>query len=147
MRKIIAAMAFLSSVSFSQAGQKEEAYQVVEKWSKAFSDSDAAAVARLYAPEALMIGTLGKVVLTTPDQIFEYFNTNLNTDKPRTAKLNTYEALVVDDRTVVIAGFDTITRVKDGQTISSMGRVTFVLSKQGADWKIVHLHRSPFPAT
>ena len=82
MRKIIAAMAFLSSVSFSQAGQKEEAYQVVEKWSKAFSDSDAAAVARLYAPEALMIGTLGKVVLTTPDQIFEYFNTNLNSDKP-----------------------------------------------------------------
>ena len=92
-----------------------------------------------------MIGTVGKVVLTKPEEIFQYFNLNLNNNKPRTARLTSSEALVVDDSTVVIAGFDKITGVKDGQPINSLGRVTFVLSKRGADWKIVHLHRSLLP--
>jgi ketosteroid isomerase-like protein len=87
----------------------------------------------------MMIGTLGKVILTKPDEIFQYLN--LNNNKRRTARLTSSEALAVDDSTVVITGFDSITGVKDGQPINSLGRVTFVLSKRGADWKIVHLHR------
>jgi len=54
--------------------------------------------------------------------------------------------LAVDDNTVVIAGFDKVTLVRHGQTINSRGRVTFVVAKRGADWKIVHLHRSPLAA-
>ena len=147
MRKAVAAMALVVSVSSAQAGPKEDAYRVVEQWGKAFSDSDVPAIAKLYAPDALMIGTLGKSVLTTPDQIFKYFDVGLNTNKPRTAKLNSSEALVVDDNTVIITGFDTVTGVKDGQPVIGMGRVTFVLAKRGPDWKIVHLHRSPLPQT
>jgi len=52
-----------------------------------------------------MIGTFGKVVMTKPEQIRKYFEVALNTDKPRSATLNSSEALVVDDSTVVIAGF------------------------------------------
>ena len=147
MRRIVAAMALVASVSVAQAGPKEDAYQVVEKWSKAFGDSDAGAIAKLYASDALMIGTVGKVVLNTPDQIYKYFDLNLNNNKPRTAKLNSSEALVVDDNTVIITGFDTVTGVKDGQAIVGMGRVTFVLAKRSLDWKIIHLHRSPLPQT
>jgi hypothetical protein len=55
-----------------------------------------------------MIGTVGKVVLTTPDQIHKYFELNLNINKPRTAKLNSSEALAIDDGTVVITSFDTL---------------------------------------
>lgn len=145
MKRIFAAMALIASVSSADAGPKEDAYQVVEQWSKAFGDSDASAIAKLYAPDALMIGTVGKIVLTTPDQIYKYFDLNLNTNKPRSAKLNSSEALVVNDSTVVITGFDTVTGVKDGQPIIGMGRVTFVVAKRGSDWKIVHLHRSPLP--
>ena len=147
MRRMVAAMALVASVSLAQAGPKEDAYQVVEKWSKAFGDSDAEAIAKLYASDALMIGTVGKVVLSTPDQIYKYFDLNLNNNKPRTAKLNISEALVVDDNTVIITGFDTVTGVKDGQPIVGMGRVTFVLAKRSSDWKIIHLHRSPLPQT
>ena len=128
-------------------GPKEAAYRIVEQWSKAFSASDAAAITDLYAPDALMIGTQGKSVLASPDQIFKYFDLNLNTNKPRTAKLNSSEALVVDDGTVIITGFDTVTGVKDGRPVIGMGRVTFVLARRGSDWKIVHLHRSPLPQT
>ena len=147
MRKILSAITLIASISLAHAGPKEDAYHVVEKWSKAFTDADVDGIAKLYAPDALMIGTFGKAVLTKPEQIRKYFDVALNTDKPRTAKLNSSEALVVDDNTIVIAGFDTITGVKDGQPTIGMGRVTFVVAKRGSDWMIVHLHRSPLPTT
>jgi len=30
--------------------------------------------------------------------------------------------------------------------VIGLGRVTFVVARRGADWLIVHLHRSPLPA-
>ena len=147
MRGLIAAMALVASVSLAHAGPKEDAYQVLEQWSKAFGDADVERIAKLYSPDALMIGTFGKEILTTPDQIRKYFDVNLHANKPRTAKINNSEALVVNENTVLVTGFDTITGVKDGQPLNSMGRVTFVLAKRGSDWKIVHLHRSPLPQT
>jgi uncharacterized protein (TIGR02246 family) len=147
MRRILLAMTLAASVSSAYAGPKEDAYQVVEKWSKAFTASDVDAIVRLYAPDALMIGTLGKTVLAKPEEIRRYFEIALNTNKPRSASLNSSEALVVDDATVIISGFDTVTGVKDGQSVIGLGRVTFVVAKRGSDWLIVHLHRSPLPAT
>ena len=94
-----------------------------------------------------MIGTVGKVVLTKPEHIRQYFDAALNRDKPRTARLGSSEAAVVDDNTVIITGFDTITGVRDGQPTTNLGRVTFVIARRGSDWAIVHLHRSPMPTT
>src|SRR5262245_15382249 len=133
MRKTLSAIMLFASVSLAHAGPKEDAYQVVAKWAKAFTEADVTAIAKLYAPDALMIGTLGKIVLTRPEQIRQYFDRALNTDKPRTATL--------------VAGFDTITATKDGQQTIGKRRVTFVVAKRGSGWMIVHLHRSPLPAT
>jgi uncharacterized protein (TIGR02246 family) len=82
---ILPAMTLLASVSLAHAGPKGDAYQVVEKWTKAFTDADVDGIAKLYAPDALMIGTFGKAVMTTPEQIRKYFDVALNTGKPRTA--------------------------------------------------------------
>jgi uncharacterized protein (TIGR02246 family) len=148
MRNFLAAVMLVASVSLAHVGPKEDARQVVANWSKAFTDGDVDAIAKLYAPEALMIGTLGKVVLTKPEEIRKYFEVAFKgIDKPRTANLDSSEALVVDDDTVVIAGFDTITGTRDGQQIIAKGRVTFVVAKRGPDWMILHLHRSPLPQT
>jgi uncharacterized protein (TIGR02246 family) len=148
MRKFLSAVIFVASVSLAHAGPKEDAYQVVAKWGKAFTDGDVDAIAKLYAPDALMIGTAGKIVLTKPGQIHAYFDGAFKSfDKPRTVALDSSEAIFVDDNVVVIAGFDTVTGTKDGQQITSKGRLTFVVAKRGADWMIVHLHRSPLPQT
>jgi len=147
MRNFAVAIILAASVSLAHAGPKEDAGQVVANWGKAFTDGDVDAIAKLYAPDALMIGTLGKEVLTKPDQIHKYFDIALNRDKPRTAKLDSSEALVVDENTVIIAGFDTVTGTRDGQQIVAKGRVTFVIAKRGSNWLIVHLHRSPLPQT
>jgi len=147
MRRLLSVVTLIASVSLAHAGPKEDAYQVVEKWAKAFTSADVDAIAALYAPDALMIGTFGKAVLTRPEQIRQYFEVALNANKPRTAALDSSEALAVDDSTVIITGFDTITATKDGQQIVAKGRVTFVIAKRGSAWMIVHLHRSPLPAT
>src|ERR1700760_2051847 len=145
MRMSLAMVMLMSSISLANAGPREDAREVVVKWGKAFTEGDVDAIARLYAPDALMIGTAGKTVLTRPEQIRQYFDVALNRDKPRTASLDSAEALVINDNTVVIAGFDTVTSTKDGQQVVTKGRVTFVVARRGADWLIVHLHRSPLP--
>ena len=42
-------------------------------------------------------------------------------------------------------GSDALTGVREGKTISTTGRVTFVIAKRGTDWQIVQFHRSPVP--
>ena len=73
--------------SASSAMPSDSAYRIVENWAKAFTAADVDGIAALYAPDALMIGTFGKEVLSTPEQIRAYFNVALNTGRPRTARL------------------------------------------------------------
>jgi uncharacterized protein (TIGR02246 family) len=135
------------SVTEAVPAPQEAAHEIVKKWATAFANADVDAIATLYAPEALMIGTSGTTVLNTPEQIRHYFEVALNANRPRTATLNSFEALVLDERTVVITGFDTVTGTKDGKQIVGKGRVTFVVARRGSAWSIVHLHRSPLPVT
>lgn len=134
---------FLSLVSGTIAGPKEEALQVLDAWAKAFTNSDVDGIVQLYAPDALFLGTASKLV--KPEGIRSYFEAGLLNNRPRGAKLDTSEVMVLSDGAVVITGLDTVTGVRDGKTFGANGRVTFVVAKRGADWKIVHFHRSPLP--
>jgi hypothetical protein len=92
-------LAALSSVA--TAGPKEDALQVVAKWSKAFNDSNVDAIANLYATDALFLGTGSKTVVTKPEGVHEYFE-QLRTDLPRGATLNDYETMILSDTAVII---------------------------------------------
>ena len=145
MRLFLGIISLLISLSAAFAGPKEDALQVIDAWAKAFAASDVDGIVRLYAPDALFIGTGSKAVVTKPEGIRKYFEAALLTNRPRGATLNSYEAMPLSDTAVVVAGLDTVTGVKDGNPISATGRVTFVVAKQGADWRIVHFHRSAMP--
>lgn len=145
MRPWFYAIALLASVSTANAGPKEDALQVLDKWTKAFTESDVDAIVNLYAPDALFLGTGSKAVVTRPEGIRKYFEAALLTNRPRGATLNSYEAMPLSDTAVVFTGLDTVTQVKDGNPLSATGRVTFVVAKRGADWLIVHFHRSSMP--
>jgi hypothetical protein len=82
---------------------------------------------------------------TRPEGIRSYFENALLSNRPRTATLKEREVAVLSDTTVVVTGLDLVTGVRDGQTLSLPGRVTFVVSKRGPDWQIVHFHRSAVP--
>jgi uncharacterized protein (TIGR02246 family) len=142
---LIAVVLFASLCSTAIAGPKEDALQVVEKWAKAFTDSDVDGIVKLYAPDATFLGTGSKTVVVKPEEIRKYFEQALLSSRPRGAKLDSHAAMEVSDTAVVVTGLDTVTGVRDGQPVSANGRVTFVLAKRGSGWQIVHFHRSAMP--
>jgi uncharacterized protein (TIGR02246 family) len=146
MRQMVIVIALLASFcSAAFAGPKEDALQVVEKWAKAFTDSDVDGIVKLYAPDALFLGTGSKTVVVKPEEIRKYFEQALLNNRPRSARLDSQSAMEVSDTTVVIAGLDTVTGVRDGKPFSANGRVSFVVAKRGPEWQIVHFHRSAMP--
>ncbi len=134
----------LSTVPPAMAAPKE-ALQVLEKWTKAFTDSDVDGIVKLYAPDALFLGTGSKTVVTKPEGIRAYFEQALLTNRPRGAKVVDQSVLVVSDTVVVVTGLDTVSGVQNGTPTSANGRFTFVLAKRGTDWLIIHFHRSAMP--
>jgi uncharacterized protein (TIGR02246 family) len=146
MRAFLSAVTLLVSLSSAAiAGPKEDALQVLERWAKAFSDSDVDAIVKLHASDALFMGTASKTVVVKTEGIRAYFENALLNNRPRGAKLTDYTAVVLSDTAVAISGLDSLTGVRDSQTFSSTGRVTFVVAKRGADWQIVQFHRSLVP--
>jgi uncharacterized protein (TIGR02246 family) len=146
MRKLVIAVALVASVCTSaSAGPREEALHVLEKWTKAFTDSDVDGIVKLYASDALFLGTGSKTVVVEPAEIRKYFEEALLNNRPRGAKLDSHSAIVLSDAAVVITGLDTVTGVRDGKPTSANGRVTFVLANRGSGWQIVHFHRSAIP--
>jgi uncharacterized protein (TIGR02246 family) len=131
--------------SVAYAGPKEEALNVLGKWTKAFSDSDVDGIVKLYAPDALFFGTGSQTLSSKPAEIRAYFENALLTNRPRGAVLKESSVTVLSDTAVVVAGLDTVTGVKDGKAYSANGRVTFVVAKRGDVWQIVHFHRSAMP--
>jgi len=144
-RLLFAAALFASLCSIAIAGAKEDALQVLEKWTKAFTDSDVDGIVKLYAPDALFLGTGSKTLVVKPEEIRKYFEQALLSNRPRGATLDSYSAMVLSDGVVAVAGLDTVTGVRDGKPFSANGRVTFVVAKRGSDWQIVHFHRSAMP--
>ena len=118
---------------------------MVDRWAAAFAASDVDAIVGLYAPDALFLGTGSEAVVTDPADVRRYFEAALLNRRPRGAVLTTAEVRVISDDTAVVAGLDRLSGVVDGRTVSTSGRVTFVVARRGGDWKIVHFHRSVAP--
>jgi hypothetical protein len=60
------------------AGPREDALQVVEKWNRAFAESDLDGIVKLYAADALFFGTGSKSLFTKPEEIRKYFERALS---------------------------------------------------------------------
>jgi len=147
MRILFIAISLLFSLSTSSfAAPADEALQVAQRWTKAFTEADVEGILGLYEPDALFMGTLSKTVVTTPEGVRKYFEAALLNDRPRTAKVLEQSTAVLSDMAVVITGLDVVTGTRDGATTTSNGRFTFVIVKKPTGWKIVHYHRSAVPA-
>jgi len=146
MRKLLVVAALFALIcSTATAGPKEEAFEVLEKWTKAFTASDVDGIVKLYASETTFLGTGSKTVVLKPEEIRKYFEQALLNNRPRGATIGSHSAMVLSNTAVVITGLDTVTGVRDGKPTSANGRVTFVVAKRGSEWQIVHFHRSAMP--
>ena len=112
MRFLCGVFFLMASISTAAADAKSDALQVVDKWAKAFTASDVDAIVKLYAPDALFMGTGSKTVVTKPEGIRTYFEAGLLTNRPRGASLNSFESMVLSDGAVLVTGLDTVTGVQ-----------------------------------
>jgi uncharacterized protein (TIGR02246 family) len=142
---ILGTLLLVLSAGGAQAGPQDEAMAVVNKWVQAFNASDVDAITQLYAPDALFMGTGSRAVVTDPAGVRRYFEQALLTQRPRSARVLESTALVLSDSAVVVNGLDVTSAVRDGTTVESPGRFTFVVARRGAEWRIVHFHRSGMP--
>jgi len=146
MRRFLVGLALVLYVFAANAGPREEALQVLQKWIKAFADSDVDAIVGLYAPDALFFGTGSKSLVIRTEGIRTYFEQALLNNRPRGAALREHSIVVLSDTAAVVTGLDTVTGMRDGKTYSADGRVTFIVAKRGENWQIVHFHRSAVPS-
>ena len=130
----------LLSATPALAGPAEEAGAVVDRWSATYSANDRNALAQLYAPDALLLGTTDPVATRGREQIREYF---VALDKGgRRNTIQEKNVIVLSPEAVVVAGFYDFAR-KEQNYEPRPSRFTFVVVKRDGIWSIAHHHSSP----
>ena len=137
-------LTFLASSAF--AGPKEDAFQVVERWAKAFTEADVDTIVSLHASDAVFLGTGSKMIVTQPEDIKKYFQGALLGSRRFVATLVESTMTPVSETVFVVTALDKLAMTADGKTQDLFGRVTFVLAKRESGWKIVSFHRSAMPS-
>lgn len=120
-----------------------EPYDIVREWERAFNSGVGDAVARLYAPDAVLWGTLASELTTSPHDIRSYFiDAALAGLK---VKLGDHILRTTSSNVAIDAGHYDLFRSRDGQIATFPARYSFVLVKHGAAWLIAHHHSSMQP--
>lgn len=130
----------LLSCSVALAGPADDAAALVERWSATYSENDRDALARLYAPDALLLGTTDPQATRGADAIREYFKP-LDSGGRRNA-IRERNVIVLGDDAVVVTGFYDFSR-KEQNYEPRPSRFTFVVVRRDGKWMIAHHHSSP----
>ncbi len=131
----------LAMPAVAAAGPAEEANAVVDRFSAAYNSNDPEAVVQLYAPDAILLGTVSPVISVGTEAIRKYFSMikgsgNRNAIQER-------HTIVLGDNAVVVTGFYEFTRMQEGKPVPGPSRFTMVVTRNGGDWRIAHHHSSP----
>jgi uncharacterized protein (TIGR02246 family) len=135
----VALMLMLPAVAI--AGPAEEANAAIDRWSAAYTSNDPEAVVKNYWPDAILLGTVSPVISVGTEAIRKYFS--LVKDSGNKNSIEERHNIVLDDNAVVITGFYTFTRMKDGQPLAGPSRFTMLVTKRNGEWHIAHHHSSP----
>ena len=119
---------------------------LIKQFKKAFDASDVEGVVKLFAPDAVFLGTVSPVLATKTDQIDKYFQ-GLRQLMPRSITIDEYSTIVVSENAVLFAGMDTFSQTKDGNVIKTPARFTMLITKTDGGWRISHFHSSVRPSS
>jgi uncharacterized protein (TIGR02246 family) len=135
----VLSLSLVLAASGAMAGPAEDANGLVDKWSATYTSNDRDALVKLYAPDAILLGTVSPVISEGMEAITKYFgppsgNTNVIGER---------RTIVLGDNAVLVTGFYEFTRMKDGQPVPGPSRFTMLLTKRDGEWRIAHHHSSP----
>jgi len=124
-------------------GAAEEGSAVIDRWASVFSANDAEGVMKLYAPDAILLGTVSPIIAEGTEPIRAYFARLPGSGNK--VVIGERRTIILADGVVVSAGFYEFTIMRDGKALPNPARFTMVLVKRGTDWLIVHHHSSARP--
>ena len=125
------------------AGPAEDAGPLFARWKAAYDANDNVAVAKLYATDALLHGTRSRDVTVGREAITKSFTVVVGTGNK--VEFRERDLKVLNDKTILVVGFNDFMRNKDGALTPEPARFTMVLVKQGDEWLIAHHHSSLRP--
>lgn len=123
------------------AGAAEEANAVVDRWSAAYTANEPEAIVKIYAPDAILLGTVSPVISVGTEAIRKYFS--LVKGSGNKNAIQERHTIVLDDNAVVVTGFYEFTGMSEGKPVSRPSRFTMLITKRGGEWHIAHHHSSP----
>ena len=139
-RCVIVLVAVLALAPLAFAGPTEDVDAVVDHWVTAFNSNDVGALANLYAPDAILLGTAGLTLHEGSEAVRSYFDRLAKSgDK---VSINNRKIVVLDGNVAYVTGFYEFKATRNGETRKSSAGFTMVLVKRGNDWLIAHHHSS-----
>jgi uncharacterized protein (TIGR02246 family) len=146
-RRFLAAFSAISLLiaTSAVAGPKEDVAAATMKWGETLGQNDPDKVVALYAPDAVLWGTLSPTVRADRAALRDYFVGAFKVLP--SLKVTFGEQLIrVYGTTAVNTGYYTFSYVKDGEPKTLPARYSFTLIKDGDNWMIVDHHSSAMPA-
>ena len=140
----VLAGALLGTASVASAGPKEEVAAATLKWAQALGQNDPDTVVLLYAPDAVLWGTLSPTVRADRAALRDYFVTAFKV-LPGLKVTFSEQLIRVYGNTAVNTGSYTFSYSKDGEAKTLPARYSFTFVKEGENWMIVDHHSSAMP--
>jgi len=137
----VSAALFLCAPMIALAGPAEEANATVDRWSAAYSSNDPEAIAKIYTPDAILLGTVSPIMSEGKDAIVKYFTPSKGSGNKN--KLGERRTIILSDNAAVVAGFYEFTIMRDGKPMPFPSRFTILVVKRDGEWRIAHHHSSP----
>jgi uncharacterized protein (TIGR02246 family) len=121
------------------AGPAEDAAIVIDKWSATYSANDPEALVKLYAPDAVLLGTRSPIMSVGAAGIAAYFKRLKGSGNKN--EIVDRRMIVLSDTAVVGLGFYNFR--PGGKERRNPARFTFLVVNRGGQWLIAHHHSSP----
>ena len=113
------------------------------EWIATFNTRDPVRISALYAPDAILWGTVSKTIRTTPEEILEYFKDSSARRPNLRMVLGEYHVRLYGD-IAINSGYYKSRDPVDGEDVIVPMRFTFTYRKEGDRWMIVNHHSSRF---
>jgi uncharacterized protein (TIGR02246 family) len=140
----VLAGSLFGTTAVTSAAPTEDVAAATLKWAQTLGQNDPDKVVLLYAPDAVLWGTLSPTVRADRAALRDYFVTAFKVLPG--LKVTFGEQLIrVYGNTAVNTGYYTFSYSKDGEPKTLPARYSFTFVKEGENWMIVDHHSSAMP--
>ena len=140
----IVSLSLLLIAPIAYAGDKEDVSATTAQWAATLGEDNPDTILRLYAPDAVLWGTLSPTVRADRAALRDYFVRAFAALPGLKVKFGEQLVRVYGD-TAVNTGDYTFSYTKDGEAKTLPARYSFTFVKNGDAWLIVDHHSSAMP--